>query len=141
MDNQELLTTLTAWHPRLLAVSETEAGRVVGSKWNRKELVGHLLDSAVNNHQRFVRLRQGDLRGFPGYDQEPWVEAGSYRNASWDQLVSLWHLFNLQLAAVIRNLPEEAAGHRWVDKDVDLGYLVRDYTAHMLHHLDRLNLS
>jgi hypothetical protein len=140
MDAAALLATLAAWHPRLLQVSETDADRVVGSKWTRKELLGHLLDSAVNNHQRFVRLRQGELRGFPGYEADAWVEAGAYRSASWSQLLSLWHLFNLQLAAVVREIPETAAGHRWADKDVDLDFLVRDYTAHMLHHLERMQL-
>jgi len=138
MDATALLEALAAWHPRLAKLGDADAGQVVGSRWTRKELLGHLLDSAVNNHQRFVRLRQGELRGFPGYEQDAWVEAGGYRNASWSQLVSLWHLFNLQLAAVIREIPEAAAANRWVDKDVDLAFLVRDYTAHLLHHLERM---
>jgi hypothetical protein len=141
MDATALLETLAAWHPRLAAVTDAEAETEVGSRWNRKELVGHLLDSAMNNYQRFVRLRQGDLRGFPGYEADPWVEAGAYRHGDWNQLVALWHRFNLQLATVIHALPGSAAGHRWVDQDVDLDYLVRDYTAHLLHHLERLKIG
>ena len=140
MDAAALLATLATWHPRLTRVSAAEADQVVGSKWTRKELLGHLLDSAVNNHQRFVRLCQGDLSGFPGYEADAWVEAGACRGADWNQLVTLWHLFNQQLAVVIRELPEAAAGHRWADKDVDLAFLVGDYTAHLLHHLERLRL-
>lgn len=141
MDATTLLETLEVWHPRLLAVSDAEAETVVGSRWNRKELVGHLLDSALNNHQRFVRLRAGDLVGFAGYEADPWVEAGAYRHADWGQLVALWYGFNLQVATVIQALPAEAAGHRWTDKGVDLAWLVQDYTAHLLHHLERLKLS
>jgi hypothetical protein len=140
MDATSLLETLAAWYPRLLAVRDLDAETVVGSRWNRKELIGHLVDSAVNNHQRFVRLRRGDLAGFPGYEADPWVEAGAYRHADWPQLVELWHRFNLQVAEVIRALPAEAAGHRWMDKDVDLEFLVEDYVRHLQHHLDNLKL-
>ena len=140
MDPEALLDLLDAWLPRLRAVAERDADLVVGSKWSRKQLLGHLLDSAQNNYQRFVRLRRGDLSGFPGYDQEAWVEAGAYRDAPWADLVELWRLFNLRLAAVIRGLPAEAAGHRWQDQDCDLAHLVQDYHRHLVHHLERLQV-
>lgn len=140
MDPNPLLSLLDEWHPRLCGIEAPDADRVVGSKWTRKELLGHLLDSALNNHQRFVRLQVGDLEGFPGYDQEHWVVAGAYHQCGWEELVELWFRFNQQLARVIRNIPQSAEGHLWKDKGVDLRFLVRDYNEHMLHHLKRMNL-
>lgn len=140
MNTDALIATLEHWHPRLAAVGEQEADVVVGSQWNRKELLGHLLDSALNNYQRFIRLQDGDLQDFPGYRQEHWVRAGAYRQGEWSRLVNLWYLFNQQLAQVVRNIPAGAERHRWVDKDVDLAFLVQDYLDHMLHHLRNMKL-
>lgn len=141
MDAGPLLNLVDEWHPRLLRLSDAEAEVVVGSKWNRKEILGHLLDSAVNNHQRFIRLQQGDLAGFPGYEQELWVAAGGYRQGDWQSLVQLWHLFNRQLAVVIAQIPPDAEGHIWQDNGVDLAFLVQDYARHTLHHLQKLKVG
>ena len=140
MNSEPLLEILEAWRPRLAAVDETAADQVVGTRWTRKELLGHLLDSALNNYQRYIRLQQGDLEGFPGYEPDPWVDAGAYRQGEWGQLVSLWYLFNRQLALVIRGIPPAAEKNRWVDKDVDLAFLVRDYLDHMNHHLGKMSI-
>ncbi|HNX94484.1 MAG TPA: hypothetical protein PKL14_04915 [Holophaga sp.] len=141
MDAGPLLNLVDEWHPRLLCLSDAEADTVVGSEWNRKEILGHLMDSAVNNHQRFIRLQTGDLVGFPGYDQEQWVAAGGYRQGDWQSLVHLWRLFNRQLAVVIDRIPLEAGGHLWQDNGVDLAFLVQDYARHTLHHLQKLELD
>ena len=141
MDARPLLEIVDAWQPRLTSLSDQEADVVVGSKWNRKEIIGHLLDSAVNNQHRFIRLQQGDLASFPGYDQEHWVAAGGYRQGDWKSLVQLWCLLNRQLAVVIGHIPPEAEGHTWQDNGVDLAFLVQDYTRHTLHHLQKLQLD
>ncbi len=141
MDSSALLEMINEWHPRLCSIKEQEASVVVGSKWTRQELLGHLLDSALNNHQRFVRLQQGDLEGFPGYDQEHWVSAGGYKQCEWHNLVQLWYLFNQQLALVISNISPSSEGNLWKDKECDLQFLVQDYSHHMLHHLQKLQLQ
>lgn len=141
MDAGPLLNLVDEWHPRLLSLSDAEAAIVVGSKWNRKEILGHLLDSAVNNQQRFIRLQTGDLVGFPGYDQEQWVAAGGYRQGDWQSLVQRWCLLNRQLAVVIAQIPLDAEGHIWQDQGVDLAFLVQDYTRHTWHHLQKLKLT
>ena len=88
MDAGRLRQIIAEWHGRLAGVSEQDATQVVGSRWTRKQLLGHLIDSTANNHQRLVRLQQGHLAGFPGYDQEHWVEAGDYNRSAWDDLVA-----------------------------------------------------
>lgn len=141
MDSTALRTLLEQWRPRLAALDEAASREVVGSRWNRKEILGHLLDSGSNNQQRFVRLQQGDLEGFPGYDGDFWVAAGQYRQAAWSDLVTLWFLTNQQLARVIDGIEPASEGHVWQNGAMDLKALVEDYSRHMLHHLQALRLA
>ena len=127
---------------RLRALSEQEASepRETG-KWSPKEILGHLVDSASNNHQRFVRAQQGDYTG-PAYDQEFWVSSQGYQNAPWPELVELWRLYNRHLARVIeRVLPESLdtecrVGHY---APATLGFIIEDYLAHLQHHLHQIH--
>jgi len=140
MDSTPLRTLLQAWHDRLLAVTEAQAQEVVGTRWTRKELLGHLIDSAANNHQRFIRLQQGDLQGLAGYAQEHWVAAGQYQRAAWSDLVALWWQYHRQLALIIDGIDPACGGRVWQEGGVDLEALVLDYPRHQLHHLERLRL-
>src|SRR5689334_263609 len=93
----------------LRAIDEAVAGakpRV--DVWSVKEILGHLIDSAANNHQRFVRAElSGDL-AFPGYEQNGWVTAQDYQGVAWLRLVDLWVLYNRHLAHVIARIPDNA---------------------------------
>ena len=72
----ELREAIAAATPRLLALSDAEAAKAPApGKWSPKQVLGHLIDSASNNHQRFVRAQFTDDLVFAGYQQEPWVEA------------------------------------------------------------------
>jgi hypothetical protein len=139
MDASHLRSVLSEWSDRLSSISEQESLKVVGSKWTRKQVLGHLIDSMANNHQRFVRLQQGNLLGFPGYEQEQWVDAGDYNRASWSDLIKLWTLYGLQLARVIENIDQSCKGNQWEGHDVDLRFLVQDFTRHMVHHLNQIS--
>ena len=136
--------------PALRAVSETKsaAPRAPG-KWSPREIIGHLIDSASNNHQRFVRARFQDDLVFPGYSQDDWVRNQNYREASWSDLLELWRLYNLHLARVMDAVPEQVrrretrrhnfhsiAFHEIPEGEpATLEYLMRDYVAHLRHHL------
>jgi len=87
--------------PRLLALGGASASRRAAGAWSPREIIGHLVDSASNNHQRFVRAQFQDDLVFSGYAQDDWVRAGRYQDASWEDLVALWRTFNLQLARVM----------------------------------------
>jgi DinB superfamily len=135
---------------RLLALSDAEAGRAPApGKWSTKEIVGHLIDSAANNHGRFVRaLLQDDLI-FPGYDQDAWVRVQRYRDRSWGDLVRLWRAYNQHLAQMMEdadphgvmrarsthNLHELAWHPVPTSEATTLDYFMRDYVAHLKHHL------
>ena len=111
--------------------------------WSVKEIVGHLVDSASNNHQRFVRLQVADGLSFPDYsqDNDAWVSIQNYQKAPWDDLLSLWRYFNLHLARVIRTVDESCIDHIWaVDEDtsIRLGELMTDYLRHLKDHLQQI---
>ena len=111
--------------------------------WSVKEIVGHLVDSASNNHQRFVRLQVADGLAFPDYsqDNDAWVSIQSYQEAPWDDLLTLWRYFNLHLAIVIKTVNEECIDHIWVvdeDRSITLGELMIDYLRHLKDHLQQI---
>jgi len=111
------------------------------NKWAKKEILGHLLDSASNNHQRFVRAAlQGSLT-FPGYEQNALVELGHYTEIDWNFLVDFWAAYNRFLAHVINNLPDAAAKvtcNIGDNKPATLEWIAQDYVAHQKHHLNQI---
>src|SRR5512137_1295254 len=104
---RDLRTVVEEALPRLRALSEadSEAGRGPG-KWIKKEILGHLIDSAANNHQRFVWAQFSDPLVWPEYEQERWVQIHQYRSRPWLELVELWAALNTHIAAVIEDMPE-----------------------------------
>src|SRR5262245_3209745 len=92
--------------PMLNELSDDEASaRVAAGSWSPKEIIGHLVDSASNNHQRFVRAQLSDDLLFLGYEQEGWVAVQRYQDRPWDSLVRLWSEYNLHLARIIADVP------------------------------------
>ena len=119
---------------------ETIEARPNPGDWSVKEIVGHLIDSASNNHQRFVRLQVSDGLILPDYsqDNDTWVSIQSYQEAPWDELLALWRYFNLHLSRVIRGVNEACINHIWVvdeDTSITLGELMVDYLRHLKDHL------
>jgi hypothetical protein len=109
-------------------------------KWSAKEIMGHLIDSAANNHQRFVRLQMQQHLELPGYDGDGWVRVERYQDRSWNDLLTLWENYNRHLAHVIRGVDPASLKHTWTSPDgiVDLEFIIRDYVVHMQHHLDQI---
>jgi DinB family protein len=126
----------------LSVFSDADASRTQSAGvWTRKELLGHLIDSASNNHQRFVRMQLADKLKLFKYAQEDWVKVQHYRSADWKALIELWRAYNLHLARVIAEVPPEALGHTCTLSDsepVTLQFVMEDYLAHMEHHLKEL---
>lgn len=143
--SQGLLRVIDAAEPRLREVGEVGSSKpVLAGGWSRKQVIGHLIDSASNNHQRFVRAMLADELEFPGYDQAGNVQAQAVQQADWLLLVSLWANYNRYLAHLIAQLPEEKMetvcriGNR---EPVTLRFLAEDYLTHLLHHLGQLGLA
>jgi len=129
----------------LLQVPEAESSKpVLSGGWSRKQVLGHLIDSASNNHQRFVRAALQASLDFPGYDQDGCVRVQAVEEADWTLLVSLWAGYNRYLAHVIAHLPVsklETLCRIGSDEPVTLRFLAEDYLRHLLHHLGQIGAT
>lgn len=138
----ELQRVLESAPQRLVDLGDEETARPPTSGgWSKKQILGHLIDSAGNNHQRFVRAQLAPHLDFPSYQQESWVSTQSYATESWPDLVNLWLLLNRHLLHVIRNTSEERLSHTCSigGKDrLTLGFVMEDYVRHMEHHLAQI---
>ena len=129
--------------PSLEAVSELSAGIRPGgdSTWSPKEEMGHLIDSAANNHVRFVRaLIEPEFRG-DSYAQNDWVTAHRYREMRWLTIVEFWYRYNKFISSLLASVPEnklQTLCFVGSDNGVSLEFLVSDYVLHMRHHLDHI---
>ena len=138
---------------RLLALTEERSREPLGEgRWSAKQTIGHLIDSASNNHQRFVRAQFKDDLVFDGYAQEEWVRAQGYDEEPWALLVALWRCYNLHLAHVMRradarSLALPRARHNlheigWAEvsreEPATLEHLMLDYVGHLKNHLRQI---
>ena len=144
--------TIRAAAVRLHAIPAEESRTKRGDEWNRREILGHLIDSAANNHQRFVRAQFTDDLVFPGYDQEQWVSSQKYSDEPWPDLIEFWRAYNLHLVHLVSRIPEEIRLRPRDTHSLDqiafkavapsepasLEYLIRDYLDHLKHHLDQI---
>ena len=152
---QRLRDAVEAATPRLLAIADADAGRApADGKWSPREVIGHLVDSAANNHQRFVRGQLQDDLVFLGYAQEDWVRIQDYAHAPWEDLVALWRLYNRHLARVMELAPaarrleprakyniQEIGFAAPVEATATLDGIMLDYVEHLLHHLRQLGVA
>ena len=120
--------------------------------WSAIEIIGHLIDSAANNHPRFVRARSQDDLVFPGYAQDDWVRAQEYATAPWREVVTLWHAYNRHLVRVMSAIPADIRYRKhdrhnmhqlgWqpyaADRPATLDDLMHDYVLHLHHHLSQV---
>ena len=150
---EEFRDTIVSATARLRDIPEAQSGEKSSpDDWSAKETIGHLIDSAANNHQRFVRAQFTDDLVFPGYVQDQWVSSQNYRNESWAEVIQLWSSYNLHLVHVASAIPEDVLtksrsphtldqiAFNLVDKNdpATLEYLIRDYLDHLRHHLDQI---
>jgi hypothetical protein len=148
---EALRIVVTAAGGRLRNITdEKSAFRPAPGKWSPREIVGHLIDSASNNHQRFVRAQFHDDLIFPGYRQDDWVSAQHYAEAPWNDLVELWRAYNLHLARIIELTPESVGNlprphHNLAEiawktppEEPTLAWFMDDYVGHVRHHLGQI---
>jgi len=124
--------------------AEKVATKPAPGKWSPKEELGHLLDSAANNHQRIVRVQMEDKLAMPGYQQDKWVKLHSYQERQWSELVTLWAALNQHLLAAARSVPDDAWTHTCSVGDsgpMTLQFVFEDYIQHMLHHLQHIGID
>jgi hypothetical protein len=138
----DLGRTVAQAKPLLAKLTNADtATRPSPKKWSRKEILGHLLDSASNNHQRFVRASLQGKLAFPGYEQDALVKLQDFREMDWGFLVDFWASYNRYLAHVLTCLPKNAFKFKCQIGDHEpatLGWIAADYVAHLKHHLNQI---
>lgn len=138
----ELRDTVHRTVEKLLRYTEEEAGaRPAADKWSRKEVLGHLTDSAMNNYPRFIRGQQSARLDTTGYDQDFWVDVRRYQDEDWQELVQIWKMLNLHIARLLPLIPEEALGNIVAvgpNEPVTLRFIAEDYLRHLEHHLGQI---
>jgi len=120
------------------------ASKPTPSDWSPKEELGHLLDSAANNHQRIVRARLEDNPAMPGYEQNRWVAIHAYHQRDWRELIELWQALNRQLLAAAEAAPDSAWSRTLTiagSEPLTLEFVFDDYVVHMLHHLRHIGIE
>jgi hypothetical protein len=153
---EELREAVERATPVLRKMSDQQSQRhPAPGKWCPREVIGHLIDSASNNHQRFVRAQFKDDLVFDGYEQDAWVSLQQYSEAPWDELIDLWRNFNLHIARIMQSAPNDErlrkrARHNldklaWKaiprDEPATLDYFMSDYVAHLKHHLSQIGID
>jgi len=137
-----LARILAATPLRLADVSDADASQPPApGHWSKKEILGHLIDSASNNHQRFVRAQLAASLETPSYEQERWVAAQSYATESWPDLVNFLLLYNRHLLHIIQTMPEESLPVPCViggSDPVPLSEVISSYVDHLEHHLGQI---
>lgn len=109
-------------------------------KWSKKEILGHLIDSATNNHHRLIRAQFEDTPVI-AYDQDRWVQHGYYQQMPLQQLITMWEAYNRQLFALIHLLPQHMLSRpvrTGADRVLNLKELMEDYVVHLEHHLRQI---
>lgn len=149
----EFRATVEATANRLGRIREQESMiPLADGKWSAKQIIGHLIDSAANNHLRFVRAQFTNDLVFPGYEQDKWVEAQRYNDEPWERLIALWKYYNLHLAHLMAEVPEPIRQASRTEHNLDriafhtvaanqpvtLDYFMRDYVEHLRHHLKQI---
>ena len=136
---REVIATAT---PKLMGISpEIVSQKADPGAWSKQELLGHLIDSALNNHQRFVRGAQNTAGDFPAYDQNRWVEVQGYNKMNWLDLVDLFSKYNLHLCRVIDYLPPATLNNpcnMGKENPVTLEFVIVDYLRHLKLHLEQI---
>ena len=150
---EDFKQTIDASAGRLRQISEPDAGKPrAADHWSSKQIIGHLIDSAANNHARFVLGQLKDDLVFAGYDQNGWVNTNHYQESPWPQLIDLWQSYNLHLhhlmshadrarlttPCTLHTLQEIAFKAVPQSAPVTLEYLMKDYVDHLKHHLGQI---
>jgi hypothetical protein len=140
--SEHLTRIVNAAEPKLRKISAPgSAEPLLAGGWSRKQILGHLIESASNNHQRFVRALLQPSLEFPEYDQDGSVRVQAVQDADWELLVSLWAAYNRYLAHVLSQVPTAKLPtpcRIGTDEAITLESLARDYVTHLLHHLAQI---
>ncbi|MCD7975661.1 MAG: DinB family protein [Tannerellaceae bacterium] len=140
----EIRQVISEWQEKLIGLDQ----EVITNRRNQqnrtiKQILGHLIDSATNNHQRMVRLQYNQPLIFPDYtqDNDLWIALQDYQHADWNHLVQLWKFYNLHIIQVIRSVNPDTLSNYWTDSQgnrVTLQAMIEGYISHLYLHMDQI---
>ena len=135
----ELETCIDGYAPSLRLLHEKDISmKPAPGKWSKKEIMGHLIDSAHSNLRRFV-VAQYEDKPFIVYNQDKWVSIAGYQQWDHAQLIELWYLLNKQICRVLENtLPEMGQRECQTQQLHTLDWLAVDYIKHLRHHVHQV---
>lgn len=141
---EDQVNSVSAWF--LSQDDEQLSARPAPGKWSRKEIIGHLCDSAMNNIQRFIR-GQYEENSRINYEQDNWVSLSAYNSRSKEELIALWSSLNKHLCRIIEHMPPENHNRTCImmslgneTKSYTLKWIAEDYLRHMEHHLNNAGM-
>lgn len=141
---EELDQIISEYAKKISAIPETEfSAKPLPNKWSKKEVVGHLIDSAQNNLRRFICGQYESAPPKITYDQDRWVASNNYQATDSSEVIALWNLTNKRIVAILRQMPPSAYAMTCNTGKTDtqlysLEWLAADYVRHMKHHLNQI---
>ena len=141
---QSLRTLLTVLPGRLKTIVPESAAAKSDAGWSVREELGHLVDSAANNHQRIVRAQVEENPAMPGYDGEKWVALHAYQQRDWNEVIVMWEQLNRLLLAAAEAVPDEGWSRTCTiagSKPLTLQFVLEDYMNHMREHLRHMKVE
>jgi hypothetical protein len=140
---EALENIINSYAVQFLNFTEAElSSRPAPGKWSKKEIIGHLIDSAQNNARRFI-VTQYETNPHVVYAQNDWVTIQNYQEYNSKDLITLWQLVNKHIVVILKNMTEEKYALRCnTGKEQEqwhtISFLAKDYITHHLHHLKQI---
>ena len=136
----ELRHIVEDYTKKMEAISDAEfSAKPLPHKWSKKEVLGHLIDSAQNNLRRFICGQYESEPPFIVYQQDFWVAANQYQQMPKADVIALWRLINLQVCAVLESMPPKNYSKEInTGKTHSLEWLAEDYVKHLKHHINQI---
>ncbi len=126
----------------LNALNDFEASaKLLPHQWSKKEILGHLCDSAINNYTRVIKIQLcKSVYIMERYAQNEWVRLADYQTRDWLDIINLWLSLNNSFIAVVENTPENSLMHiaDFEGQSLSLEFIITDYIDHMKHHLNQI---
>lgn len=139
-----ILNVIESWELKLINLP-IETITLKRNNQNRtiKQILGHLIDSASNNHQRMIRLQYNTNLIFPDYrqDNDLWIAIQDFQTEDWNNLIQLWKYFNLHMVQVIKSVDQSKLDNYWHDFEgtkVTLQEMIEGYLWHIDLHLNEI---